>query len=131
MKLNDKLKAAVIIAVVVSLIVAGVALAAYTMTSPSSNPLTVTDPTPTPSPTPEPIAATLSKIELSVPTITVGEEVTLSTTVSDSTPDITVTFFNNGDGVVGTAITDTSGIASLTITPPLGTWTYYATAQHD
>ena len=131
MKLNDKIKAAIIIAVVTTLIVAGVALAAYTMTSPSSDPLTVTDPTPSPSPTPPPVDATLSKVTLSVTTITVGESVTLSTTVSDATPDLTVTFFNNGAGIVGTAITNATGIASLTITPPLGTWTYYATAQHD
>jgi len=134
MELSTKQKTiliGVLIAIVVVSLVA-FAVAAYTMTAPNSDPLNV-NPTPTPSPTPSPTPvpiATLSKVTLSASTLYVGEQVTLSTTVSDLTQGMVVNFFNNNNAAVGSATTDSNGVASTSITPPIGTWTYYATATH-
>ena len=128
-------KKTIILAILITLIVVAsisVVIAAYTMTSPVSDPLIV-NPTPTPAPTPSPTPvplASLSKVATSVTTLYIGNTVVLSTTVSDSTAGIVVNFFNQNNAAVGTATTNAEGLASTTITPPLGTWTYYATASH-
>lgn len=111
----------IIIAVVALALVAGIATAAYVMTAPMSDDITVNPPG---SP------ATLSKVTSSAYTLTAGETITLTTTVSDGTQGINVTFLNQNGVSVGTAVTDESGTASVTITPPEGTWSFYATATH-
>lgn len=109
-----------------------VAVAAYTMTAPTSDPST-TNPTPSPSPTPSPTPvpqATMSKVTVTPSVAYIGETKQVTTTVSDLTPGITVTFYNNDDVAVGAAITNAQGTATITIQEPIGTWTYYATAVH-
>ena len=130
--MNSKLKAAIIIVLIASLFIGVVAAAGYLMTAPASNPGTVNPtPTPTPSPTPTPVPeATMSKVTLSVYTLTIGESWTLSTTVSDATPGVTVTFHDQTESPVGASVTNALGTASLTITPALGNWLYHAHATH-
>lgn len=99
------------------------------MTSPISPPATV-NPTPTPTPSPTPVLATLSIVTIDKTSLTVGESLTLSTAVSDGTPNLPVAFYDQNNLAVGTDLTDSSGIATVTIQPPIGTWTYYATATH-
>lgn len=111
----------IIIAVVALALVVGIAAAAYVMTAPMSDDITVNPPG---------APATLSKVTSSTYTLTEGESITLSTTVSDGTQGINVTFLNQNGVSVGTAITDATGVATLTITPPEGTWSFYATATH-
>jgi hypothetical protein len=96
----------------------GVASAVYIMQAPMSSDVVVTG------------QATLSKVSVSSILITAGDSLTLSTTVSDHTQGITVTFFNQNDVSVGTAVTGPTGTATLTIQPPVGTWSFYATATH-
>lgn len=111
----------ILVAVALFALVATVAAAGYLMISPSSDDVTVN---------PLPIKATLSKPALSDTILTVGDSLTLTTTVSDATAGITVSFFNQNDVEVGTAVTDATGTATITITPPEGTWSFYATATH-
>ena len=122
--LNQTIKAAIIVIAVASLLVGGV-YAATLLTSPSSDPVTVNaTPTPTPSPTPIPVG--LSKVTVNTQTLTVGEQLTISTTISNATPDLIVNFYNQNNAAVGSAVTDALGTATLNLTPPIGTWTYYA-----
>lgn len=127
--MNTALKI-VTITLLLSLLV-GVA-AIYFMASPASDPVIVSPaPTPTPTSTATPQHATLSKVTVSSTTINVGGELTLTTTVSDHTQGITVTFYDNTDNVLGTAQTNDVGTASLTIIAlEPGTFTFYATANH-
>lgn len=74
--------------------------------------------------------ATLSAPTVSSIAINVGDNLTLTTTLSDGLSGVNVTFFNQNDVVVGTAVTDSAGVATLTIQPPLGTWSFYAQAEH-
>lgn len=131
--MNTALK--IVIATLLLSLLVGVA-AIYFMASPASDPVTVSPaPTPTPTPTatatPTPQHATLSKVTVSSISITVGGELTLTTTVSDHTQGLTVTFYDNTDEIVGTAQTNADGTASLTIIAlEPGTFTFYATANH-
>lgn len=119
MKLSKIQTALIIIAV---LALASLGAAAYIMQSPDSDDVTV-NPTPTPT-------ATLSKVAVNATSLYVGDYLCLSTTVSDASSGLTVTFHNNNGVVVGTAFTNSAGTATLTIQPPLGTWSFYATAEH-
>ena len=130
--MNSKLKAAIIIIAVSSLFIGVVAAASYLLTSPPSDPGTVNPvptPSPTPSPTPIPLAS-LSKVTLSVYTLTIGESWTLSTTVSDASPGLTVTFHDQNELPVGASVTNINGTASFTTAPPLGNWLYHAHTTH-
>ena len=93
----------------------GVAVATYLMTS---NPVTgdVIDQ--------ETIALTLTPSS-----IVLGDSWTLTATVSDGTSGITITFL---DGAVsaGTAVTDASGVATISLTPTIGSHTYTAQGTH-
>ena len=134
MTLSTKQKTIVvgILISVIAISLISVAIAAYAMTSPVSDPLIVNPvptPTPTPSPTPVPMAS-LSKVTFPTSQIYVGNSTTLTTIVDDGTIGLVVTFYNNQNVTVGATITDSFGVASITISPPQGTWTYYATASH-
>lgn len=58
-----------------------------------------------------------------------GDSVLLTATVSDQTSGLTITF-NEGANPVGTATTNGQGIATLTLTPTVGSHTYSATGSH-
>jgi hypothetical protein len=109
-----------------------VAATGYLMTAPASDNTTVNPSTsPSPSPSPSPVPATLSKVTVSTQTLTVGQSLTITTTVSDHTAGIIVTFTAvTGGATVGTATTDNTGLASLTFQPPVGQTRYAATAVH-
>jgi hypothetical protein len=113
--MNNKLKIAAAI-IAVALLTVGIVYALYTMTS---NPVTGTAND----------QETLS-LTLSPTTIVVGETWTLTATVSDGTVGLTVTFIEQGVGSVGTADTNSLGVATLTLTPGVGSHTYTATAEH-
>jgi hypothetical protein len=129
MRISKPLIALLLVALVVA-----IAAAVYTMNSdPSDTVIVSPTPTPTASPSPTPTQqpqATLSKVSVSTTMLTVGAQLTLSTTVSDGTPDLTVTFYDQENTAVGSAVTDATGKATLTITPPVGSWSYHATAEH-
>jgi hypothetical protein len=133
--MNQKTKTILLAVVIIAALVTITTVAALiTMRAPDSPDLTV-NPEATPTPTPTPAPPELSQVTLSVSTITVGQSVTLSTTVNYGTPGITVTFFNQNDVAVGAAVTDSTGKAQITITPPLvdgvaTTWSFYATGSH-
>src|SRR5512138_2428691 len=110
-------KAALIVIVAIALICLSVVAASYLITAPTSDPVTVTP------------AATLTKVAVSTQSLVAGSPLTLYTTISDSTPGLTVNFFNQ-NGAVGYATTLVNGTAILTINPPAGTWTYYASTTH-
>ena len=94
--------------------------------APPASPNVVVNPTPTPIP-----QATLSAVTTDKTNMTVGESLTLTTTVSDHTAGITVTFKTvTGDNIVGTAPTDANGLATLTFQPVIGQTRYYAVAPH-
>ena len=100
--------------------------------SPDSVPLTV-DPTPSPSPSPSPTPTatpvpTLSQVVFPVSPITVGATTTLSTTLSNGVAGITVEFYDQHGNFIGATATDTTGTATIQITPPVGTWVYHANA---
>ena len=106
--------------------------AGYLIVSPASDQLTV-NPKPTdPDPDPE---ATLSKVKLGVNTITEGDSVTLTTTLSDglhlaTKEGHTVVFYDQNDNKVGQTTTNIDGRACISITPSAaGTYTYYATCN--
>jgi hypothetical protein len=134
MKINPKIKAALIIMAITSFFIGLVAAAGYFMQSPPSDPQTVTTPSPAPSASPEPTAppqATLSKVTFPTSSLTVGATTTLTTTVSDATAGITVTFRDQYNDAVAYATTDASGTATCApFAPPVGTWIYHATANH-
>jgi hypothetical protein len=111
-------KATLIVAVACLAVLSFVAAASYLMVSPDSDPVTVSD------------QAVLSKVTVSSTVLTVGDGLTLTTTINDGTAGVTVTFYNQEDESVGTAVTNSVGTASLIIHPPTGTWTFYATATH-
>ena len=116
----------ILIVVGIIALLIGIAYGTYTMIS---NPITGTvepQPTPTPTPTPEPAILTLT---LTPETIYVGESWTLTATVSDGTAGIAVTFKEDG-APIDARITNSQGIATLTLTPTLGSHTYTAEAQH-
>jgi len=117
-----------IIAVITGIVVA----AAYQM---NAGPAPGTsNPTPSPSPTasPTPIPQATMTLTLSPTTVTVGQSWTLTATVSDSTQGITVTFHEDSltGPAVGAAVTNAAGVATLVLTPTLGSHVYYATATH-
>jgi hypothetical protein len=127
MRISKPLIALLLVALIVA-----IAAAVYTMNSDPSDTVIV-NPTPTASSSPTPTQqpqATLSKVSVSTTMLTVGAQLTLSTTVSDGTPDLTVTFYDQENTAVGSAVTDSTGKATLTITPPVGSWSYHATAEH-
>ena len=133
--LNPKLKAALVITLVSALLI-GVAVAVgYNMQAPASDPLTVNDPSPAPStspdPTQPPVHATMTKVTLSAYTVTVGQSVTASTTISDATANVPVTFWASDGTNMGTADTNAAGTASITFSiGAVWTGTFYATATH-
>lgn len=118
-------KSEAIICALLLVVIVGCVAATYIMTSPSSPDVTVN-----PSPTPTPQQATLSAVTASPLILTVGDTLTLSTTVSDATAGLTVTFYNQNNVAVGQAATNIQGTATLQIQPPEGTWSFYATATH-
>ena len=120
--MNQKLIGYLVIGVVAAALVAGVVAAAYLMRSQNTSDIIVE---PTPSPAPAELQLTPNKT-----TLTVGETLTLTATVSDGTSGLTVTFYNQHDDPVGTATTNTDGAATLNLVPQIGTWQYYATATH-
>ena len=104
-----------VIAVVVSFKVVD---AVYHITSPPSDTVTVTQP------------QTLSKPTVSATSVTVGETITISTTLSDGTAGVVVTFFEN-DNVIGSDSTDDKGTATYTrVLISVGSYTYYADCLH-
>lgn len=129
MRISKPLIALLLVALIVA-----IAAAVYTMNSdPSDTVIVSPTPTPTASPSPTPTQqpqATLSKVSVSTTMLTVGGSLTLSTTVSDSIVGLTVNFYNQNNDLVGSAVTDGTGKATLTITPPVGSWSYHATAEH-
>jgi hypothetical protein len=123
----------IIVIGLVILLLTGIATAAYLMTAPDSAPVTV-NPTPTPSPTPSPTPipqATLSQVQTNVTSMYVGDKLRLTTTVSDGTAGLIVNFYEKSGAAVGSATTNATGTATLTITPAVGSWVYYATATHS
>jgi hypothetical protein len=126
-------KTTIAIAAIAVIALLASATALYTMSSLPSVPVTV-NPSPTPSPTasPPPEDETLSQVQVSATSIQVGDDLTLTTQVSDHTEGLTVTFLVYGeDTVIGTADTDESGTASLTIIAnSVGTFQFYATADY-
>jgi hypothetical protein len=131
--MNQKTKTILFAAIIITALVTITTVAAlYTMRAPNS-PDVVIDPEATPTPTPTatlPPEAELSQVQPSVTSATVGDSITLSTTVSDHLAGITVTFYNQNDVAVGAAVTNSAGIASISIMPPEGTWSFYATGTH-
>jgi len=128
MKKQTKLIALTITAL--TILISVVAAAGYLMNAPSS-PNVTTNPSPSPTPSPSPAPATLSAVTVNATTCTVGDWLTLSTTVSDHTAGIIVTFTAViGGSNVGTATTDASGLATLTFQPTIGSTRYSASAVH-
>lgn len=114
---HPRLKLLIVGFVAVSVILAAIAVAyaVYVMNSP-------------------PVSGTVGAqatlgLALNPTTIIQGEQWTLTATVSDATSGITVTFVE-GATTVGTAVTDVSGVATLTLTPSVGFHMYSATATH-
>jgi hypothetical protein len=106
-----------------------VVAAGYLMTAPASPNVTSSTPSPTPTVTPAP--ATLSTVTVNATTVKTTDTLVLSTTVSDHTAGIIVTFTAvTGSVNVGTATTDANGVATLTIQQPEGSTRYTATAVH-
>jgi hypothetical protein len=103
-----------------TLTIAVIAVAAYLMTAPTSPNVVVSD------------KEVLSQVTVSSISLTVGDELTLSTTVSDGTIGLPVTFFCIGDpDPIGTVNTDSTGKATITFTiDTAGTYSFYATATH-
>lgn len=122
--MNQKLIGYLIIGVVAAALVAGVVAAAYWMQS-QNTPDIVVNPTPQPTETTASLTITPDKTSL-----TVGEILTLTSTVSDGTSGLTIIFYNQQNNPVGTATTDASGTATIQIIPPVGTWQYYTKAEH-
>jgi hypothetical protein len=125
--MDDLKKKSLVLAVVIALIMVvavGGAVAIYGIRSPDSDPLQV-NPTPTPVP-----QATLSKVSFPTTSITVGDTVTLTTIVSDASAGLTVDFYNQNGALVGSTTTNSLGSASITVTPPIGTWVYHANTSH-
>lgn len=111
--MNRKISATIVF--VIFLASLGVAYASYVMTS-NNVTGTVT------------AQATMS-LTLSPTTVVEGQTWTLTSTVSDATAGITVTF-KEGITTVGTATTNSAGIATLSFIPLAGSHTYVATATH-
>jgi hypothetical protein len=88
----------VVLALVVCLAVAGTAYAVYKITSPVSEPVVVVAP------------ATLSKPVLNATTISTGETVQITTTLSDARPAVEVFFYQNNTAI-GSAYTNSQGTA--------------------
>jgi cytoskeletal protein RodZ len=126
--MNQKLIGYIVIGVVAAALVAGVVAAAYWMQSQNTPDIVVNPaPSPTPAPTVAPASLTITPDKTS---LTVGEILTLTSTVSDGTSGLTIIFYNQQNNPVGTATTDASGTATIQIIPPVGTWQYYTKAEH-
>jgi hypothetical protein len=115
-KMNVTKKALAIICVAALLCSAGLVLATYTMTS---APVTGSVSAP---------EATLS-LALDKTAIVAGESWTLTATVSDGASGVTINFLE-GSSSVGSAVTGVGGVATLTLTPAVGSHTYTATGEH-
>jgi uncharacterized protein YjdB len=118
--MNQKLIGYIVIGVVAAALVAGVVAAAYWMQSQNTPDIVV-------NPTTSPASLTITPDKTS---LTVGEILTLTSTVSDGTSGLTIIFYNQQNNPVGTATTDASGTATIQIIPPVGTWQYYTKAEH-
>ena len=138
MKLKLTKKALLFLALIIIVAAIWTVAAVNFMTAPNSDLLTITEPTPTPtavptaSPTAPPvIEATLSKVTLSTYNAIVGQQITASTTISDATPNVAVTFIASDGTNMGTANTNAAGTAQVVFTIG-GVWqgTIYATATH-
>lgn len=91
------------------------------------------NPTPSPSPTPPPAATLTLEIDGGTSsTIYVGDTFTLTATLSDSANGVTVTFYRGtiGSGVSIGQDTTVAGVAEYTFSPAVGSYTYYAVADH-
>lgn len=65
----------------------------------------------------------------SLSTAVSGQQITLTATISDQRNGVVVTFYDNGVNV-GQATSMGGGIATLTVTPAVGTHSYTATGLH-
>lgn len=115
MKMNITKKSLVLICAIALLSSASLVFATYLMTSSPVTGVATSQAT---------LALTLDKAS-----VVQGESWTLTATVSDGTQGITINFLE-GSTSVGTAITGTGGIATLTLTPSVGSHTYTATGTH-
>ena len=92
--------------------------AVYHITSPPSDTVTVTAP------------QTLSKPTVSATAATVGETVTISTTLVDGLSGVQVSFFENGS-LIGNDFTDDTGTATYNrIMTSAGSYTYVCDCIH-
>jgi hypothetical protein len=97
---NGPAKKTLIIALVLILAVVGVAYAAYKITSPPSQPVTVGT------------AATLSAPIVNGTNLVLGDTLQLTTTLSDKTPNVQIFFYSNASiASLGSAYTDSNGQA--------------------
>lgn len=108
----------IIIAVLLIACIAIPVGAVYKIMSPPSDPVTVTEP------------ATLSKPTVNATTATPNDKLIISTTLSDLTPGVQVFFYEN-DNQIGSASTDSNGIANYLHTiSSTGTKIYTADCIH-
>ena len=113
-------RTAIIIALIGIIAIAGSAVAIYKITSPPSEPVTVSQP------------ATLSQPTVNSTTAVTGDILQLTTQLSDSAEGLQVFFYNNASTTaLGSAYTDSTGTAIFN-TPSLteGVFTYTADCIH-
>ena len=115
---KTKLAIMLLILVVASVACFKVVDAVYHITSPASDTVTVTQP------------QTLSKPTVSATYVTVGETVTISTTLIDGLSGVQVSFFENGS-LIGNDFTDDTGTATYNrIMTSAGSYTYVCDCIH-
>jgi len=117
---TSKAKLAIILLVIViaAVLCFKVVDAVYHITSPPSPAVTVTEP------------ATLSLPTVSSTAVTVGETVTISSTLSDGAEGVQVSFFENGS-LIGNDFTDDTGTATYNrIMTGAGSFTYVCDCIH-
>ena len=108
----------IILIAILAVALIGTVYAVYQITSPNSDTVTVTTP------------AILSKPIVSATTATVGQTITVTTTLSDSLDGVQVFFYENGNQI-GSDYTDDTGTATYTRGLNIaGTYTYYAECIH-
>jgi hypothetical protein len=117
--LSTKQKTILIGAVIAIIAFASISavVAIYVMTSNPTSPVTV-------------VAAATIFLSPSTTTLSYGGTLILTATVSDASPSLLVTFYDQADDTVGTATTNSVGVAALSFQPPSGVWIYHASATH-
>lgn len=107
-----------IIGLILLVACAGTVSAIYHITSPPSDTVTVTE------------TQTLSRPTVSATSMTVGETLTISTTLMDGLSGVQVSFFENGN-LIGNDFTDDTGTATYNrVMTSAGSYTYFADCIH-